>query len=229
MGLKYKEQLKNFFNFELDKKFNVSIINNEFDLVKTDVMEYIYSIINIPIEYFVTYINDNCDCEAIMAADVFQFSSINDATHNICSIIKSIGNPGLKFKKIGDLLLNDEKNRTDIALNKYGENHIKTAELLGLAFKNDQKYYYLSGLGLLYSDMTTDVQEKLLTRLVLRNKLIIQILILAQNGNLNLEAFLYDLSKSTYVRRKSNVKKIINILEKSNEYEFKDFINNITY
>ncbi len=229
MDFKYKEQLKNFFNFEIDYRTNISIQENKFDLVKKDVIEYIYDIINIPIEHFVTYINYNCKCEPIVASDVFQFSNINDATYNICSIIKSIGNPGLKFKKIGELLLNDGKSRTDIALNKYGENHIKTAEALGLAFKNNQKYYYLSGLGLLYCELTADLQEKLLTRLVLRNKLIIQIFILAQNGNLNLEAFLYDLSKSTYARRKSNVKRIINILEKSNEYEFKYFINNITY
>lgn len=229
MNFKYKEQLKNFFNFELDKKINISIMNNEFDSVKTDVMEYIYSIVNIPIEYFVTYINDNCDCEAIMASDVFQFSSLNDATYNICLMIKSIGNPGLKFKKIGELLLNDGKNRTDVALNKYGENHIKTAESLGLAFRNDQKYYYLSGLGMLYCDLIANIQQKLLTRLVLRNKLIIQILILAKNEKLNLETFLYDLSRTTYVRRKSNVKRIIKILDDSNEYEFKYIIDNIVY
>ena len=228
MGFKYKKQLKDFFNYEYDKKINVSIINNEFDVIKTDVVKYIYNIINIPIECFVTYINDDCYCEAIMASDVFQFSNIDDATYNICSIIKSIGNPGLKFKKIGELLLNDGKSRTDIALNKYGENHIKTAELLGLAFKNNQNYY-LSGLGILYGELTTDVQEKLLTRLVLRNKLIIQVFLLAKNGKLNLETFLYDLSRTTYVRRKSNIKRIIKILDESNEYSFKSLINNIIY
>ena len=39
--------------------------------------------------------------------------------------------------------------------------------------------------------------------------------------------FMYMLSDSTYVRRKSNVKKIINILKLSEEYDFNTFVDKI--
>lgn len=229
MKFEQEKLLECFFDFEFDKMINNYILNDEFNIIREKILVYIYKIVDTPINCFIEYINKNCKREVIMASDVFQFSNLNNATTNICSSIKEINNPGLKFKIIGELLLDDGINRSDVALNKYGENHIKMAESLGLAFKNDKKYYYLSGIGMIYNELPTEVRENLLTRLVLRNKLIVQIIISSTNGKLDLEAFLYDLSRSTYVRRKSNIRKIIGLLESSSEYNFTNITNNIIY
>ena len=227
MSQDYMKQIKIFFDYKQEKILNQKISKENLEMKKEDVFSYVHSIVDIPLEDFVQYIIEHCKRKPILAADVFQFSDFEDATTKICDVIKST-NFGLGFVDIGKLLLNDGNERNDTALSKYGENHIKTAELLGLAFKSEKKYY-LSCIGVIFNDLPNKTKEQLLVRLILRNKLVSQILIAANQGEFDLETFLYDLSHSTYVRRRSNIKCVLNKLISSKEYDFSDLVKQVVF
>lgn len=67
----------------------------------------------------------------------------------------------------------------------------------------------------------------MLTRMILRSKLFTRMMQASANGKVNMREFLYMLSDSTYVRRRSNVKKMMGYLITSKEYDFNVFIEKI--
>ena len=225
----HKMLLAEFFDCKFEKTTEKAIIDNSFENVQKDVLEYVEKVNSIPVGDYIEYIRENGKRQPIMASDVFQFSDFDDATINICKCINSISNPGLRFKEVAKLLFTDGMPRKDAALSKYGENHIKTAESLGLAFKDSHKNYYLSALGCVFSGLNKEMQTRLLTRLIIKNKLFTQLFISSLQGEFDLEAFLYDLSRSTYVRRRTNINRVIEFLNQSKEYDFSYLTQNIIY
>lgn len=223
----YSKQLKSFFKYEHEENTKNYILSGNIVDIDNLSDNYVNELVNIPLDCFVDYIMHNCKREPIMASDVFQFSDINDATINVCNAICTHENTGLCFQEIGRMLLDDGVPRSQTAFNKYGENHIKTAEVLGLAFKTGKRQYYLSSTGVAFCKLPENVREKLLVRLILRNKLIVQLVLVAANGPFELDAFLYDLSESTYLRRRTNIKYVISILLASPEFDFSFLANNI--
>lgn len=169
--------------------------------------------IQVPVEKYVDYIVEKQEKEQILSKDVFQFSSFDDATVRICEKLKEIDNPGVKFLEAGKLLLDDGKERKDGAYVKYGENHLKTAEMFGLSFELCH-IYYLSGIGYVFVELDSESQIELLVRLILRGKLMARVLQASQNGKVNMREFLFMLSDSTYIRRSSNIKRVISYLKK---------------
>ena len=178
-------------------------------------------LIDIPIKRYIF-----AEKEIIKSSDVFQFSNFDDATKFFCEKMEAIDNPGLSHLEVGKLLLDDGKERTDAAYIKYGENHSKLAKELGLGFEVCNTYY-LSGIGYIYNELSDKSQKALLDRLILRSTLIKRMLQACENGNVDLRQFLYMLADSTYVRRKSNIKRVLTCLSESDEYDFHGFINNI--
>ena len=223
-----KNILQKFFSYNIDLYFNKLVLDNKFNIHKQEIETDLASIINIPLTDFLEYIFNNISREAIAAADVFQFSDFIDATTNICSLLYNREPLGISFIEMGRLLLNDNIQRKDGALTKYGENHLKTAMLLGLTFKHE-KLYYLSAIGYVFQMYSEAQQEQLLHRLIIRNKLVRQIILKASNGSFELESYLYDLSRTTYIRRRTNIKHVLNVLKSSSDYDFTNIFNNITY
>lgn len=213
-----------FFSKQYEEKINKDILFYNFP--QEEVQNYVEQVIAEPLPRFLAYMDELSDRAKIESGDVFQFSDLNDGTIFFCEKMKRTNNPGMKFGDIGRLLLDDGKERKDGALVKYGENHVKTAEMLGLSFALC-KTYYLSGIGYIYAELPKEKQERFLTRLVLRNKLVTRLYQATKNGNVNMREFLYMLSDSTYVRRSSNIKKIINVLKQSEEQDFEYFIDKI--
>ena len=224
-----KKHLDDFFERKYEISLEKSIIDKSFCPHKHEALAYIENLNNIDISEFIEYIQFYCKCQPIMAADVFQFSDFDDATINICKSICRVENCGVTYKDVANLLHTDNTPRKEEALRKYGENHIKTAEALGLAFKHDSKMYYLSVWGCVFDMLSSEAQEKFLLRLIIRNKLITQLFIAAMHSAFDLEAFLYDLSKSTYLRRRTNINRVIQWLNASQEYDFSTLTQNIMY
>lgn len=223
----HSKQLRSFFKYEYEEQTKQYILSGDIAAVEEQAVNYLCALADIPLSEFVDYIVKNCKREPIMAADVFQFSDIKDATINICNVICAKENTGMCFQDIGQLLLGDGTQRSQTAFNKYGENHIKTAEVLGLAFKTGKRQYYVSSTGIAFCKLPEETREKIIVRLVLRNKLFVQLLLVASNGPFELDAFLYDLSGSTYLRRRTNIKYVINLLLASPEFDFSYLANNI--
>ena len=210
-----------FFSKEYEEKINKDILFYTFP--QEEVQVYVEQVIAEPLPRFLSYMDKMSERTRIESGDVFQFSDLDDGTTVFCEKMKRTDNPGMKFIDIGRLLLDDGKERKEGALIKYGENHAKTAEMLGLSFELC-KTYYLSGIGYIYAELSEEKQQRFLTRLVLRNKLVTRLYQASKNGNINMREFLYMLSDSTYLRRRSNIKSVLNVLVKSEENDFTDFI-----
>ena len=206
-----------FFSMEYEKKINKDILFCKYNA--SPVKTYVDELNNIPLIRYVSFIEKLSNKEKITPRDVFQFSDFNNATDGLCKKIIGKDKHGLKFIDVGKMLLDDGEVRKDGAYTKYGENHIKTAEMLGLAFELC-KAYYLSGLGYVYIQLDDISKEKLIHRLILRNKLIVRLYQAAMNGKVNVRDFFMVLSDSTYIRRRGNVKKILTVLSESKEYDF---------
>lgn len=218
--------VEKFFSKEYEKKINKNILFYNFP--QEEVQMYVEQVIAEPLPRFVDYIEKLTERTKIESRDIFQFSDLDDGTHVFCEKMKTTNNPGMKFIDIGRILLDDGTVRKDGALVKYGENHAKTAEMLGLSFELC-KTYYLSGIGYIYAELSEENQKRFLTRLVLRNKLVTRLYQASKNGTINMREFLYMLSDSTYIRRKSNVKAVLNVLLQSDERDFSEFVELIKY
>ena len=158
-----------------------------------------------------------------------QFSDFDDCTVKMCKILKDAGDKGFGHLEIGKLLENDGIERKDGAYIKYGENHSKTATQLGLLNQMSNRYF-LSCLGYIFNDLSDENKEKLICRLILRNKHVRR---LVYKCYFNEKVSYCDetgfLSQKTMLRRKSNVKKVINILKENKEYDLKEILSKIDF
>jgi len=219
--------LSNFFNKTFEKDINSKMMYYSYEFEYEKIYNYIKGIVDIPLNDFINYILNNYDVFFLEACDVVQFSDFEDCTKNICREIKDAGDKGYKFIDIGKLLLNDGKIRKDGAYIKYGENHAKTAKELGL-LTSLSNTYFLSCFGYIFNDISTQDQEKLICRLILRNKLIKRLIYRCQTA----DVVLYDdevsfLSLSTINRRKPNIIKLISIIIRNSDSCIIDLVSKI--
>ena len=146
----------------------------------------------------------------------------------MCTEMIKTDNPGMNYLEIGKMLLNDGKERKEGAYLKYGENHAKTGASVGLLYELCRTYF-LSCIGVVYAQLPEEQRDCLLTRLILRNVFVSRMIKATQNGTVKMRQFLYMLSDSTYVRRRSNIKTVLQVLSNSVEYDFKGKISLIVF
>lgn len=225
----YADILNVFFSRKREAELNELMMSNGCKEAEKDIKDYVNEICAIPIDSMIDYICCSCPDYMITSKDVYQFSNFEDATRGVCSVLLKRDNKGLRYKEIGEELQSDGKERTDFAKAKYGENHFKMAEDLGLGFRMGRYDCYLSAIGYLFVEMDEEYQRHLITRLILRSKLIIRLYREAKKGEVQLETLLYDLAESTYTRRKSNIRTVIEELQKTSEHDFTYFANKIIY
>jgi hypothetical protein len=224
-----KSVLLTYFSGSFEKEVNGKMMYYSYSFEYERVLQYIDSLLLLSLEEFVRYLIDNYDVSYLEAKDVLQFSSFKDCTIGICRAFKEAGDTGYTFWEAGKLLENDGIQRKDGAYTKYGENHSKTAAELGLLHCLSNKYF-LSCIGNVICELPEDKQEKLISRLLLRNKLIKKFIYRVNTiGSDSYEKEVSFLSKSTQIRRKSNIKQLINILSQSKEFDFSGLIKNIEF
>jgi len=165
--------------------------------------EYVEELISIPFGSFLSHIKETTELPFVLSSDVPQFSSIDAATHKICSTLAQLPPTGFSFEEIGKIL---QPGHTDVvyANKKYGENHVKTAESLGLTLSDNRKYY-LSAMGYIFPSLSKYQQDQLISRTVLRNSLVYNVLYKVLNGQaVSVLEEISFLSESTAKRRKNN-------------------------
>ena len=217
-----------FYSCTYENNINKKMLYYDYDFPTEEVESYVRQILCVPIEQFIQRDIEMETTEAIMPKDVFQFSTLEAGTDHICRVLNEAGNPGVTFIQAGRLLLNDGTVRKDVAYIKYGENHLKTAEALGLLYELTHTYF-VSCIGMVYFNLTEEERFNLNVRLFLRNKFIARLLKASSKSKVDARQFLYMLSDSTYIRRKSNIKCILRYLQTSSEYDFSDIVNNIYF
>ncbi len=211
---------------ELEENIKFASANASYDT--TSLQEYVNAILKVPYKSFLDYIRANDYDICLLSSDVPQFSSIDSATSKICTLLKSQrSDHGCSFTEIGKLLL-DEKTRSEYALKKYGENHVKIAVDLGLCRKEGSKFY-LSALGFIYADLSEDSKHRLLSRLVLRHKLVFRVIHKILNNQF---VYITDeiafLSKSTIERRRGNCILLCKLINLNLELDTTDITEKIS-
>lgn len=216
-----------FMSSQFEKRINKKMMYYDYVFPTEEVLKYVDDVCKIPVEKILEYIiqMDNVD---IKAKDVFQFSRFEDATINMCIKMQNLDNSGMNHLEVGKLLLNDMKERKEGAYVKYGENHAKTGASLGLLYELCRTYF-LSCIGMVYTQLSDEQRERLIIRLILRNPFFSEVIRKIQNGKVSMRQFLYMLSYSTYIRRRSNIKKIIQILCNSKEYDFRKCLSLVVF
>lgn len=208
-----------FYSRTYENDINKKMLYYNYDFPTEEVEDYVRQILCVPVEQFIQRDITMETAEAITPKDVFQFSTLEAGTDHICQVLSEAGNPGVTFIQAGKLLLDDGTQRKDMAYIKYGENHLKTAEALGLLYELTRTYF-VSCIGMIYLNLDTEDRKKLNVRLFLRNKFVARLIKATASANVDARQFLYMLSDATYIRRKSNIKCILRYLQGSTEYDF---------
>lgn len=217
-----------FYSRTYENDINKKMLYYNYDFPTEEVENYVRQILCVPVEQFIQRDITMETTEAITPKDVFQFSTLEAGTDHICQVLNEAGNPGVTFIQAGKLLLDDGSQRKDMAYIKYGENHLKTAEALGLLYELTRTYF-VSCVGMIYLNLNEEDRKKLNVRLFLRNKFIARLIKATASANVDARQFLYMLSDATYIRRKSNIKCILRYLQESNEYDFSEIIDKIYF
>lgn len=225
--MKDKEVTIDFFNRRYESFINENLLEYDYAFPSEEVYSYINSVLLVPMESFLSTAYFARKDLMLKTTDFLQFSSLEDATETICSCYKGENNPGFTAEETGRLLLKNEEPKKLLAYRKYGENHAKAAEALGLVYSITQ-VYFLSCLGMVYTELEHEKQMKLLCRMVLRTREIEQLYRNYSAGiKTNAREYMGALSDSTYRRRRSNLRRLLQVLEESDEFDFSGFLQSI--
>lgn len=164
--------------------------------------------------------------------DIPQFSNFDIVLNETLLYIKESSDNGhlLSFSELGQMLPGQNADN-DTARKKYGENHAKTAELLGFVtiVPNRLRLLQITPLGETYLSATEDEKNRILTRQLTRSTIVRDIFgIYAVHGPFDITEYLERfMSHSTAVRRRPNVKAFFQKLVDLNVEGAEDIMNNV--
>ena len=172
-------------------------------------LEYVNYLMDMSYDEWFLHLKDNYGDVELTTITIPQFSNFEDGTVRVVSILRKLGDYGPEYEKIGRYLL--ENGKKSHAYFKYGENHAKFAEQLGLlrTTKNGRKYnVFLSEVGKIFDGMSDEQKDEFINKQVLIIPIIHNLVYSEKEIRILDELKIY-LSDSTSKRRHSNVKKIM--------------------
>ena len=220
-----KTSLKTFIDRSYEANINEELLRYSYDYPVNDVKNYIYSVCSIPLDEFIKYIENTFPRMKMQKSDFAQFGNSADATINLCKKLKEKNGDGVSAYDIGCLLLPSGKKRE--AYRKFGEGNAKAATDLGfLSCFGDT--YFLACLGKEYPSLEPDIQNRLLSRQVIRTKEFRQLIVeIHISGYVNIRNYMGVLSESTYQRRRSTFVNLYKMLQKDPDYDFNEINSKI--
>lgn len=143
--------------------------------------------------------------KAIEPYSIPQYSSYEDGTVNMIHYLRCIGDFGPSFVEIGKHYLGSDRN--DVAYRKYGENHAKLAEVLGLAYivNDGSKRVHLTEIGRELEKRDIEVQKSCIKKLAGQIPIVQKAIRDDFKSSKELESLMRNyLSESTVQRRRKN-------------------------
>lgn len=147
--------------------------------------------------------------------DISQFSDFKDVYYTIPYLLHNCGIKDVDYSKMG-FLMRDEK-RKEVADKKYGENHMKTAAQMGLC-RFGKCRANENALGANFIKLKESERNNIVPKLCLYIPYIQNYFMAGATDEVR-DEMLGILSKTTQVRRRSNVNTIIQSVKDSIEYE----------
>ena len=198
---------KEFFSHQYEEDINIRLLENDYVFPQDMFHNYLSDLIEIDIREYFRWLDEHFSASVLSIDDAVQFSDFHDATSGIVEALLSAGDYGYSYIEIGKKLQNDGISRTEWAYRKYGENHAKTATYLGYLFSIN-RCCYVSAIGYSLSSFTDTEQMKLFARLFTRTTLFKSIYYLTRSGIVDLRELFDMLTRETYIRRRSSIKKL---------------------
>ena len=176
------------------------------------------------IDALMQIITDNKELiKPITAKVIPQFSNINDVDIVIRVINDSVDEISRQY--IGYMI---NKNSSEAAQIKYGENHLKLAIMLGLVTENP---YGVTKIGKEYMKLSEDHRQAIRAKLAMRIPLVQYLLVYSQEKVVDGTEYLKSiLSEKTAIRRRSNAKTLIKCICQQASLDLrKQILNNIVW
>lgn len=204
-----REYMVRFITRSFEKSVDYYMLSDKNYVVpKQKVKDYINKVLAIPYYEFIEYIKDN---KGVIEDDqLTQSSNFAACSSEMCHVIESQGNLGMRFVDIGQQFPQYIKQKNETAYRKYGENQVKTAAQLGLAFEY-YDYWYLTCVGYVYNELDLQQQEALLARTVLRIPLYQDLLLRLFKGDVFLTDYMQQLAPSTKGRRAGSIMRLLGL------------------
>lgn len=205
------ELIKLFYLFPVNRGELTKYTNNQLETVATSLIDIIK---DTSIENIVDIIEANRESIACLTpANIPQFSNI-EIINDVLDIVNS--SEDISFEDIGYYL---NKKASKGAQTKYGENHYKTAAVIGLTYS--EKPFGVTYLGKKYMLIDTDTKENIRNKLFLRVPIVQTIILNAKyKKTVPMNILQQYLSKSTSIRRRSNVRTMVEYVYKSADVGF---------
>lgn len=167
------------------------------------------------IENIINIIESNRDMIAeITPANIPQFSSIN-SINDVLDYVSSADE--VTYELIGYYINKDAKKG---AQTKYGENHYKTSASIGLTTVD--KPFMITALGKKYMTLPTEEKNAIRNKLFLLVPIVQKILVEAKYRKIQpMNILNLYLSESTSLRRRSNVRTMVEYVYKDADVEFR--------
>ena len=153
--------------------------------------------------------------EPITPENIPQFSSLDDVCK--CTYpLNMVGADGLvTYDELGIYLCPD-KRKAPAANKKYGENHGKTACLLDLGYierSANRTGFHSTYFGAYFDKLDNDAKSDMIARLAFRIPIIRKVLRDARETEVVLGDYMHSLARTTKVRRRPNVTKLLDLIE----------------
>lgn len=163
-------------------------------------------LIKCPVEdLFIVVEQNRSSIPPITAKLIPQFSKLDDVDKVVQIINDSYDASTISRQYIGYMI---NKNASELAQTKYGENHLKLAIMLGLV---KEKPYVVTSLGKEYLRLSVRDRHIVRDKLAMRIPMIQYLLVRSKNETIDGTEYMKSvLSEKTAIRRRSNVRKLIN-------------------
>lgn len=196
MNISYPVNLSFYYNIEL----RTDIPNDE-SIIKAK--EILYTLSRVSTKEVVDELSKLTQTEVFTSSTIPQFSSLDDCFDSVDKLVRS-GLDGVSFARMGYFLrTNSRKKGADC---KYGENHSKCAGLMGLC--RIQNGVWRNSYSFAYEALDEATKIKIRPKLCLGIGLIRGYFINEQSESF-IQSAISCLSESTQIRRKSNIKTLI--------------------
>lgn len=152
--------------------------------------------------------------EEISPENIPQYSSLEDVWR--CTFpLRMLGNDKiLTYEELGIYLYPDER-KVESAHKKYGENHGKTASLMDLSYverSRNRTGFRSTFFDEPFEELDERSKRRMLARLALRIPIVRRMLIDAYDGEVELGDYMTSLAKTTKLRRRPNVTKLLDLI-----------------
>lgn len=195
-----------FFSKSYEKQLNEMVLDDiDYVVDIYGVLNYVANVIDVPYADYLKYITDHPSNDFITPTDITQSSCFAACETEMIDVFLSEDNRGLDFKSIGKHFTKYVKSNKDGAYRKYGENQVKTAAQLGLAYEYF-KHWYLNSVGYVYNELGQEDKMSLLARNILREPLYASMICDIQQHDIDIVSYMDCLdSEETKADRKSVV------------------------